>query len=116
MLDSGNTAYAVYAIYKNSKPVSIVLYNSDYYTSGARTAQTYTIQGLSGTTVTAKRLTAASATSRQDLGSTPTFGGQVFLDKTCEIGCDPVLEHTAVAGGTATFKVSASEALLISLN
>lgn len=57
-LDDQTTAYAGYAIYKSGVPVKVLLYNSDYYTSGTRPSQTFTLTGLSSSRVTAKRLTA----------------------------------------------------------
>jgi hypothetical protein len=57
-LDAQDTAYAAYAIYKSGAPVRALLYNSDYYISGTRSSQTYTLSGLSSSSVTAKRLTA----------------------------------------------------------
>ena len=51
-LDDGTTSYAVYAIYKGGKPIRALLYNSDYYTSGTRPSQTFTLTGLSSASVT----------------------------------------------------------------
>ncbi|KAJ5950919.1 uncharacterized protein N7479_009332 [Penicillium vulpinum] len=114
-LDSKDTAYAAYAVYKAGTPVRVLLYNSDYYisTSGARTSQTYTLSGLSSSTVTAKRLTAAYATSRVDQGQSPTVAGQKFTDGTCTIQGTETVETVTVSGGKATFTVAASEALLV---
>ncbi|CZS96294.1 uncharacterized protein RCO7_04959 [Rhynchosporium graminicola] len=112
-LDSATTAYAGYGIYKGGKLVRILLYNSDYYASGTRTSQSFTLTGLSATSATAKRLTAPSATSRQDQGQSPTVGGQTFEDGTCEIKGTAVNEAITVAGGSATVVLKASEALLI---
>ncbi|KAH8680264.1 Six-hairpin glycosidase-like protein [Ilyonectria robusta] len=77
-LDDQTTAYAGYAIYKSGVPVKVLLYNSDYYTSGTRPSQTFTLTGLSSSRVTAKRLTAPFSTSRVDRGSNPTVAGQTF--------------------------------------
>ena len=115
-LDSQTTAYAAYAIYSSGSPVRVLLYNSDYYTTGTRTAQTFVLSGLSGlSTVTAKRLTAPYATSRVDQGGNPTVGGQTFANGTCTIQGTPVVETATVSGAKATFTVSASEALLVYL-
>ncbi|KAF2762651.1 hypothetical protein EJ05DRAFT_447020 [Pseudovirgaria hyperparasitica] len=114
-LDSGTTNYAAYAIYKAGKPVRLLLYNSDYYVSGTRSVQTFTMSGLPGTAVTAKRLTASSATARQDQGGNPTVGGQTFANGTCAIQGSAVSESAAVVSGRATFTVAASEALLVYL-
>ncbi|KPM35796.1 hypothetical protein AK830_g10777 [Neonectria ditissima] len=114
-LDDQTTAYAAYAIYKSGAPVKVLLYNSDYYTSGTRPSQTYTLTGLKSASVTAKRLTAPYSTSRVDRGQNPTVGGQTFVNGTCAIQGTAVRETATVSGGAATFTLSASEALLIYL-
>lgn len=116
-LDAGSTGYAVYIIYDSArKPIHALLYNSDYYAgSGTRASSSFVLSGLPGTSLKAKRLTAASALSRSDQGSTPSFGGQTFTDVTCKITGDEAYEMVAVTSGTATFNVAASEALLVYL-
>ncbi|KAJ5283932.1 hypothetical protein N7505_001912 [Penicillium chrysogenum] len=116
-LDSQDTAYAAYAIYKAGAPVRVLLYNSDYYisTSGRRSSQTYTLSRLSSASVTAKRLTAPYATSRVDQGQNPTVAGQTFVNGTCTIQGTESVETVTVSGGKATFTVAASEALLVYL-
>lgn len=114
-LDSQDSSYAAYAIYKSGAPVKVLLYNSDYYTTGTRSSQTFTLSGLSGSSVTAKRLTAPYATSRVDQGSNPTVAGQTFANGTCTIKGTQSVETTTVSGGKATFTLSASEALLVYL-
>ncbi|KAJ4328835.1 hypothetical protein N0V84_000622 [Fusarium piperis] len=114
-LDDQTSTYAAYAIYKNGAPIRVLLYNSDYYTSGTRPTQEYTLTGLSGSQVTAKRLTAPFATSRIDQGQKATVGGQSFEDGTCKIQGTVVTEAATVSAGEATFTVGASEALLITL-
>ncbi|KAL4947659.1 hypothetical protein BDW69DRAFT_204185 [Aspergillus filifer] len=111
-LDDQSTAYAAYAIYENDSPVRVLLYNSDYYTSGTRSSQTYTLTGLSGSSVTARRLTAPHSTSRVDQGESPTVAGQTFGNGDCTIQGDESLETGIVTGGEVTFTLSASEALL----
>jgi hypothetical protein len=91
------------------------LYNSEYYTSGTRPSQSYTLSGLSSSTVTAKRLTAPYSTSRVDQGESPTLGGQTFGNGDCTVQGTAEVETASVSGGEATFAVSASEALLIYL-
>ena len=115
MLDTATTNYAGYAIYASNSPVRVLLYNSDYYTSGTRSTQAFTLVGLSGSAVTAKRLTAPAATSRQDQGQNPTVGGQTFANGTCTIQGSAKTETTAVSSGRATFTLAASEALLVYL-
>lgn len=119
-LDSGTTRYAAYALYDSFGCASkVLLYNSDYYISGTRPVQNFTLKGLRPTTtsssVTATRLTAEFATSRQDRGQVPTVGGQSFEDGTCEMRGDKVVERVEVVGGEATFSVGAAEALLVYL-
>ena len=112
-LDDRTTAYAAYAMYKQGKAVKVLLYNSDYYASGTRSSQNFTLTGLRPKTVTAKRLTASSATARVDQGSSPIVAGLKFADGTCKITGNEVVETTAVTNGQATFAVAASEALLV---
>jgi hypothetical protein len=114
-LDSGTTNYAAYGIYKGGSATKVLLYNSDYYTTGTRTSQTYILTGLTAAQVSAKRLTAPNATSRQDEGSNPSVGGQYFANGTCVLEGDAKTEITTVSSGVATFTVAASEALLIYL-
>lgn len=90
-IDSGSGAYAVYAIYSSAgKPMRVAI-------------------------VTAKRLTAASALSRVDQGSSPTWGGQSYASGTCVATGSATLETTTVSSGKATFTLAASEALLVYL-
>ncbi|KAJ5362159.1 hypothetical protein N7541_003003 [Penicillium brevicompactum] len=114
-LDSQDSAYAAYAIYKSGAPVKVLLYNSDYYTTGTRSSQTYSLSGLTDSRVTAKRLTAPYATSRVDQGGDPTVAGRTFANGTCVIQGTEVVETTTVSAGKATFTVAASEALLVFL-
>lgn len=116
-LDSGSSNYAVYVTYDAAKtPLRALLYNSDYYSgSGTRGSQGFVLQGLPAGTLKAKRLTAASATSRVDQGSNPTFGGQTFANVTCAMQGKEVWETASVSGGQVTFTVAASEALLVYL-
>jgi hypothetical protein len=117
-LDDGTTNYAIYVIYDaTQKPLRVLLYNSNYYDgTGARGSENFVLEGLGSTSsVEAKRLTAASALSRVDQGSNPTFGGQVFGNGTCAISGTETFESTSVVSGTATFTVAASEALLVYL-
>ncbi|KAJ4251068.1 hypothetical protein NW762_011719 [Fusarium torreyae] len=114
-LDDQTTGYAAYAIYKDNKPIRVLLYNSDYYTTGSRPSQTFTLSGLSGSTVSAKRLTAAASTSRVDAGQSPTVAGQTFENGSCNIQGQSTVESATVSAGKATFTLQASEALLVSL-
>ncbi len=114
-LDDQSTAYAAYAIYENDSPVRVLLYNSDYYTTGTRPAETFTLTGLTSATVTAKRLTAAYSTSRVDQGESPTVAGQTFGNGDCTVQGTESAETATVSGEEATFTVGASEALLVYL-
>ncbi|EXK26113.1 hypothetical protein FOMG_17275 [Fusarium oxysporum f. sp. melonis 26406] len=114
-LDDQTTGYAAYAIFKDDKPIRVLLYNSDYYTSGSRPSQSFTLSGLSGSTVLAKRLTAAASTSRVDAGQSPTVAGQTFENGSCKIQGQSTVESATVSGGKATFTLQASEALLVLL-
>lgn len=115
-LDTGSTNYAGYASFDASGPLRVLLYNSDYYSgSGTRGSQSFVLTGLTGTSVRAKRLTAASALSRQDQGGNPSFGGQYYNNGTCVVGGTETYETGSVSGGQATFTVQASEALLVYL-
>jgi len=116
-LDAGSTAYAGYATFDaKGEPLRVLLYNSDYYAgTGTRTSQSFVLNGLKGSSVKAKRLTAASAQSRQDQGDAMSFGGQSFKDGSCTITGSETFETADVSGGSATFSVKASEALLVYL-
>ncbi|KAI1845537.1 hypothetical protein JX265_011646 [Neoarthrinium moseri] len=116
-LDTGTTNYAAYVTFDaNKAPLRTMLYNSDYYSgSGSRSNQSFVLTGLSGSSVRTKRLTAASALSRQDQGGVPKFGGQSFTDGTCVISGTETFETAVVSGGQATFTINASEALLVYL-
>ncbi|KUJ09619.1 uncharacterized protein LY89DRAFT_274367 [Mollisia scopiformis] len=116
-LDDGSTDYAAYVVFDGAgSPLRVLLVNSDYYSSGTRGSETFVLGGLGGAaSVKSKRLTAASANSRVDQGGNPTFGGQTFANETCVIGGTETFESTAVSGGTGSFVVGASEALLVYL-
>jgi len=116
-LDGGTTNYAAYVAFdSNGAPLRALLYNSDYFSgTGTRTSQSFTLTGLSGSSVRAKRLTAASASSRVDQGSSPTFGGQTFADGTCVVGGSETFETGVISDGQVTFSVKATEVLLVYL-
>lgn len=116
-LDAGNTNYAAYATFdSDGAPLRVLLYNSDYYAgSGTRSSTSFTLSGLTASSVKAKRITAGSAMSRQDQGDIPTFGGQSFTDGTCAITGTETYETADVSGGQATFTLKATEVLLVYL-
>ena len=116
MLDAGTSNYAAYGIYKGSTLTKILAYNSDYYTTGTRSSNTFTFTNIgSASSVTASRLTAAAATSRVDQGQTPTISGLQFASATCAKTGTQNLEKIAVTGGSISVTVKASEAVLIYL-
>lgn len=117
-LDTGATNYAGYATFDSAgAPLRALLYNSDYFGgAGTRPSQSFVLTGLgtaASSTLRAKRLTAASALSRQDQGGNPTFGGQTYANGTCVVGGAETYETVVVSGGQATFTVNASEALVV---
>lgn len=115
-LDDGSTNYAAYAIFSGTTVNKVLLYNSDFYSgSGTRSSQNFTITGVKRSTVTAQRLTAKSANSRQDRGENPTVGGQTFTNGTCAIQGSAAVESVKVVNGAAQFTLLASEALLVFL-
>lgn len=116
-IDAGNTNYAAYATYDESGALlRVLLYNSDYYAgSGSRSSQPFTLSGLTGTSVRAKRLTSTGATARIDQGGDIKFGGQYFNNGTCTISGTETFETFEVSGGQVTFSLKATEALLVYL-
>lgn len=114
-LDTGNSRFAAYAFYDSSnQPIRVLLYNSEYYTSGTRTSVSVTLSGIpsTSTSVSALRLTGDAATTTVGEG-TITVGGQTFANATCELQGTKDTETTQATAGRATFTVQASEALLI---
>jgi hypothetical protein len=116
-LDSGTTNYAGYAIYSSTgRAQKVVLINTDFHDgTGARSSQQYTLAGLCGDTVTARRLTATNALSRQDLGDAPKFAGRSVVNSTCQLAGEESIEVAYVTHGNVQFTLAASEALLITL-
>ncbi|KAL2186393.1 glycoside hydrolase family 79 protein [Thermothelomyces heterothallicus CBS 203.75] len=118
-LDAGTDGYAAYVTFDAAgDPLRALLYNSDYYAGGGggapRSSQQFTLTGLRGDRVRAKRLTAAGSLSRADRGNDISFGGQYWVNGTCVVGGEEVFETVEVAGGRATFDIKAAEALLCS--
>lgn len=114
-LDTGNSRFAAYAFYDSSdQPVRVLLYNSEYYTSGTRSSVSVTLSGIPSTSpsVSALRLTGDAATTTVGEGAI-TVGGQTFANATCELQGTKDMETTQATAGRATFTVQASEALLI---
>lgn len=113
------TNYGAYMTFgPKGMPLRALLYNSDYYDGeGERPSTEFVLAGL-GTgrkVVRAKRLTAASALSRQDQGGDPSWGGQTFANGTCVKGGIQVYEEVDVSEGQAKFSLKASEALVVYL-
>ncbi|KAI1090802.1 glycoside hydrolase family 79 protein [Rostrohypoxylon terebratum] len=116
-LDDGSSNYAAYVSFdSDGAPLKALLYNSDYFSgSGSRSSQSFVLQGLTGSSLKAKRLTAASAQSRVDQGATVTYGGQSFTDGNCNVSGTETFEAIAVSNGQVTVTINASEALVILL-
>ncbi|OTA98332.1 glycoside hydrolase family 79 protein [Hypoxylon sp. CI-4A] len=116
-LDDGSTNYAAYVSFDSEgAPLRALLYNSDYFSgSGSRSSQSFVLQGLAGSSLKAKRLTAESAMARVDQGGKVTFGGQTFTDGECKIAGTESIESLTVSNGQTTVSLSASEALLVNL-
>lgn len=114
-LDDASTGYAAYAIYKGNTPVKVLLYNSDYYTSGIRPSQVFALKGLTSSTVKASRLTAPFSTSRVDRGQPPSAGGLQFQNGSCAISGNEMFESGTVQNGDVSFTLQASEALIVYL-
>ncbi len=116
-VDDGTSNYAAYVTFDSAgAPLRTLLYNSDYYAgSGTRSSQSFDLQGLTGTSVRAKRLTGDSAIARVDQGGKVAFGGQTFTNGDCTISGSETFETLAVSGGQATVSLKASEALLVYL-
>ncbi|RAL11820.1 glycosyl hydrolase family 79 C-terminal domain-containing protein [Aspergillus homomorphus CBS 101889] len=116
-LDSGDTRVAAYAIYDSAGAATrVLLYNSEYYTSGTRGSVNITLTGLASTatSVSAKRLTGDAATTTVGAGSI-TVGGQTFANGTCALQGTQETETVGVVDGEVTFAVQASEAVLVYL-
>ncbi|KAI6383561.1 hypothetical protein MCOR25_000017 [Pyricularia grisea] len=116
-LDDGSSAFAAYASFdKAGKPLRVLLYNSNYYTTGDRPTEEFTLTGLTDGTIRAKRLTAASATTRADSSSDLSFGGQTWANGTCVAQGDEKFESATVSGGQVKLTVGAAEALVVYLS
>lgn len=117
-LDAGTTKYAAYASFDGEgRPLRVLLFNSEYYagSGSARTVQRFTLTGLAGAAVKAKRLTAASSLARADKGDEISFGGQRWTDGTCVVAGAETFETAKVENGQAVFDVKAAEALVVYL-
>lgn len=161
-LDDGTSDYAAYGLYAGTTLAKVLLINTQYYTSGTRPTQAFTLSNLPGSTGSGIRLcvdelsvtrkvtliftgsslsfsnsTAASSTARADQGSPATVSspaqdsryffskklkcakqvGRVsYQDGTCAASGSFQTEATAISGGSATFTVAASEALLVEIS
>ncbi|QBZ56877.1 hypothetical protein PoMZ_01795 [Pyricularia oryzae] len=116
-LDNGSSPFAAYASFdQDGKPMRVLLYNSNFYTSGDRPTESFTLTGLSDRTIRAKRLTAASPMTRADSSSEISFGGQTWANVTCVAAGDEKFESADVKGGQVTLSVGAAEALVVYLS
>ncbi|KUL86952.1 hypothetical protein ZTR_05294 [Talaromyces verruculosus] len=116
-LDSGNSSYAQYVIYRQGRPTKVVLLNADYYSgSGERSNTSITLDGLWSSKVKALRMTAASSdVTTNGTGTYPTIGGQYFSNVDCSSIGALKYESTTVSSGEVTLTIAASEALLVYL-
>jgi hypothetical protein len=162
-LDDGTSDFAAYGLYAGTTLAKVLLINTQYYTSGTRPTQAFTLTNLPGSTGSGIRLcveelrvtrkvtliftglsppffsnsTAASSTARADQGSPATVSSPVqdsryffskklkcakqvgrvsYQDGTCAASGSFQTEATAISGGSATFTVAASEALLVEIS
>ena len=116
-LDNGLTTYGTYVLYANNVATKMVLYNSDYYTSGTRSTQIWTLSNLSGATLRVLRLTSSSATAVGSTGAAnrPNISGLGFKDGTCVKDGTQVAETVTVTASSARVTVAASELVLVYL-
>ncbi|KAM5543120.1 hypothetical protein V8D89_002994 [Ganoderma adspersum] len=116
-LDGGTSAIATYAVYSSGGvPLRLLVVNTNYFDgSGTRAATSVAFSGLSGSTKTAKRLTAPDATARTDEGALVTIGGNGTFSSACVGQGTQARESVAVSGGALTVSVLASEALIVYL-
>ncbi|KAL8276867.1 hypothetical protein RQP46_010695 [Phenoliferia psychrophenolica] len=114
-LDTGTDSLAAYSILDAAGKVSkVLLYNSEYSDVGLRSSELFTLVGLKGGPVSAKRLTSGAATDRVDEGNSPSISGLQFANATCAASGQQTVERYSVdAAGALTVTVQASEALLI---
>jgi len=117
-LDNGTAPYSSYLIYGNNTPIRALLINTELFDgNGTRSNETFVLNGVKkfglGDKVRAKRLTAPAATSEQNAGVNPTWGGQWFVNETCEIVGEEVFEDLVVGNGSVEVVLRASEAVLV---
>ena len=117
MLDNGTSSIAVYAVYgRDGAPLRVLVYNSEYYTTGTRPSATVSLSGLSEA-VGIKRFTSNAATS---LTSDANHGGiAIGTSGGFDAACDPSgtqgVESVTVQSGTVTVSIGASEAFILYL-
>ncbi|WVQ76920.1 hypothetical protein IAR50_006599 [Cryptococcus sp. DSM 104548] len=119
-LDASTSRLAVYTFHSsNGTLLRAAILNTAYYPNttitSTRPSKTVVLTGLvSGSgTVKGKRLTAQWSTSRVELGESPTFGGQTFDGKSCELVGEESWEEMDVDDGEVGVVVAASEAVLV---
>ncbi|GAB1205186.1 hypothetical protein APSETT445_003856 [Aspergillus pseudonomiae] len=98
----------------NEKPLRVLLYNFDYFTTGIRRKIEFTLSGIPASSVSAKRLTADMATITIGKGNV-SIAGQSCQETTCELPVEEARETVEVQDGVATFLLGPSEALVIDL-
>lgn len=120
MLDDGTSSIGIYAVYgPSSAPLRVLVYNSEYFTGGARPESVVTLSGLraeNGSKVSVKRLTAISATSRTDQEGGVVIGTNGTFDSSCGATGLQGFESSSVSAGNANVTVGASEAVIVYLS
>ncbi|KAH8656832.1 hypothetical protein BGZ61DRAFT_486482 [Ilyonectria robusta] len=117
--DDGTNSFAQYILYKRGKPFKAVLINTDYYSgTGKRNSTTFTLKGLKSAKIKALRMIAPSSDVTTSLeqanpSNELTIGGQYFKNSDCSIKGKRKLEVSVVQNGKVTFKLAASEAILV---
>ncbi|TLD10910.1 hypothetical protein PgNI_06550 [Pyricularia grisea] len=103
--DYGTDLFAQYVIYKDGKPLKVVLVNTDYYSgSGTRNVTQFTMTGLTVDKASAIRMAAPSSVTETTLDQVdaslePSIGGQYFANADCSIQGERKVEEFEVQGG-----------------
>ncbi|KAL6364098.1 hypothetical protein LRP88_03531 [Fusarium phalaenopsidis] len=119
--DDGTDPYAQYIIYREGRPLKLVLINTDYYSgSGSRSKTTFTAIGLKSGNVKAVRMTAPSSETMIPLEQTdaslePSIGGQTFSNENCRLRGARKMETLRIQKGKLGVTLKASEALVVYL-
>ncbi|KAH6689036.1 hypothetical protein F5X68DRAFT_230697 [Plectosphaerella plurivora] len=119
--DNGTDLYAQYIVYKDGKPIKVILINTDFFSGeGERPTTEFTLTELPACKVKAIRMTAPSSNTmttrdQADMSVEPSIGGQYFANSDCSIQGEQEVEVLAVKRGQLKVQVAASEVVIISL-